>query len=116
MAIGNLASAATAADTGAAERKPVVLVLRDGDLDGAADFAFTEAATRGAELLLVDCDRAPDWADYVAWETGRQRELDEALAPWRDHYSHVAVTVELVGGPWLDLTSLADRSQVLVVV
>ncbi len=116
MAIDNPAGEATAADTAGTARKPVVLVLRDGALNDAADFAFTEAATRGAELLIVDCDRTPDCADYVAWETRRQQELDAAFAPWRDHYSSVAVTIELIGGPWVDLTSLADRSQLLIVV
>ena len=95
----------------------VTLVLgRPDQADDAIDFAFTAASRRDAYLLVIVSAQPPAWADFVAWESALQEELDTDLARWQEKHPDVGVAVEIVPPAEVDLTHLAATSLVLVAV
>jgi nucleotide-binding universal stress UspA family protein len=108
-------------ETGAVHREVVVGVRDPLDATAALDFAFGEAALRGATLVAVHSWTslpAPFWrpadAERLAAET--DAILAEALEPWREKYPGVPVRHDVVHGhPARVLAAYAGRADLVVV-
>jgi len=96
----------TAPDGTPPEQLPIVVGVDGSALSEAAlGFAFEAAAGRGAPLLAVhtwlDVDTAGMWAglpwhiDWPAVQAGEERLLDQNLAPWREKFPGVAVSMDV---------------------
>jgi nucleotide-binding universal stress UspA family protein len=108
-------------ETNAVHREVVVGVR---DLQGATaalDFAFGEAALRGAALVVVHSWNslpAASWrpADAEALATEADRSLAEVLVPWREKYPGVPVRQDVVHGhPARVLAGYAGRADLVVI-
>ncbi len=108
-------------ETSAVHREVVVGVRDPLDATAALDFAFDEAALRGATLVVVHSWNslpAPSWrpadAERLAAET--DRSLAEALEPWRAKYPGVPVRHDVVHGhPARVLSAYAGRADLVVI-
>ncbi|BCB91895.1 universal stress protein [Phytohabitans suffuscus] len=102
---------------------PVVVGYDGSDLARlAVEFAFTEAATRGAGLRLIHAwtppppRLQPPGFDLRLQTAAEQSELAEVAARWQDKYPEVQVSVEAVAGPAAQALVEASRDARLVVV
>jgi nucleotide-binding universal stress UspA family protein len=110
--------------TAAVHREVAVGVRDPGDSRGALDFAFEEAAIRGAELLVVHAwSRLPlRFQAHVApvfdpkqITEAAQEETRAMLASWGDKYPTVKVTADVVNvHPARVLASLSARADLVV--
>jgi nucleotide-binding universal stress UspA family protein len=107
-------------ETHAVHREVVVGLHDPQDATAALGFAFDEAALRGAALVAVHSwnTLAPVWrpadAERLAAET--DRNLAEALEPWRAKYPGVPVRRDVVHGhPARVLAAYAGRADLVVI-
>lgn len=100
----------------AADAGPIVLGV-DGSPVGekAVDFAFAEAALRGAEMVAVHA-LLPDYAPLGTSPESAERLLAQALAGRREKYPDVTVRLEVVGGETREVLITASRTAQLLVV
>lgn len=97
------------------KHKPVAVLV----LDLARDMPVIEAALSLAESLGSQLNVIHHWVVenpefFVYEETARQRLLDDLLASWRERYPSVAVTVEMLFGPWSDAVMRVEQHPLLV--
>ena len=108
-------------ETSAVHGEIVVGIGDPLDTTATLDFAFEEAALRGATLVavhswhrLASAAWRPADAEQVAAEA--DRSLDEALAPWRDKYPDVPVRLDVVHDhPGHVLASYTGRADLVVI-
>jgi nucleotide-binding universal stress UspA family protein len=104
----------------------VAVGVRDpADAHGALDFAFEEAAVRGANLLVVHAwawlpagllARADPALDPESISAAARRETSDLLAAWGDKYPAVKVTADVVHAhPARVLSSLSARADLVVI-
>ncbi|MFE0465208.1 universal stress protein [Kitasatospora sp. NPDC058965] len=90
------------------------------------DFAFREAALRGARVRVVHGWDLPPMYGYAGWVPSEQDRLElgavaeklvtEAVAPWRDRYPLLSVETEVrLGGGANALVHAADGAALTVV-
>jgi nucleotide-binding universal stress UspA family protein len=103
----------------------VVLGVTDHTPDAAIEFAFGEAAARGAELVAVHAGhvRVAAWGtamplipDVEAAARTAEEDLLQRLKPWRDGHPAVAVRAHFLTAPPKDaLLDLSGQASVVVV-
>lgn len=108
-------------ETSAVHREIVVGIRDPLDVSATLDFAFDEAAVRGAALVAV---HSWHWLSAAAWrpaDSGRLAQdadmnLGEALAPWREKYPGVPVRCDVVHDhPGHVLASYTGRADLVVI-
>ncbi|GEC02405.1 universal stress protein [Streptomyces spinoverrucosus] len=99
-----------------ADAGPIVLGV-DGSPGGekAVDFAFSEAALRGAEIVAVHA-WLPDYAPVGTGVESAERLLAQALAGRTERYPDVTVRHEVASGESREVLIEASRTAQLVVV
>ena len=108
-------------ETNAVHREVVVGVRDPMDPTAALDFAFGEAALRGATLVAVHSRNLPPaviWrqADAARLAAGADRCLAEALEPWHGKYPGVPVRRDvMLGHPARVLSAYAGRADLVVI-
>jgi nucleotide-binding universal stress UspA family protein len=108
-------------ETSAVHREIVVGVRDPRDATAALDFAFAEAALRGATVAAVHCwDSlpAPAWraADAERLAAQTDRNLAEAVELWREKYPGVPVRRDVVPGhPARVLAAYTGRADLVVI-
>jgi nucleotide-binding universal stress UspA family protein len=108
-------------ETGAVHREVVVGVRDPDDADAALEFAFCEAALRGANLIVLHATSCFPSLGAGAQEekaavASVRRHLDDVLDKWRQMFPDVAVTTDVVRGhPANLLASLSTRADVVVI-
>ena len=108
-------------ETSAVHREVVVGVRDPHDATAALDFAFGEAALRGAALVVVHSWNslpAAIWrqADAERLAAEADASLAEALAPWRAKYPGVPVRQDVLHGhPARVLAAYAGRADLVVI-
>jgi nucleotide-binding universal stress UspA family protein len=108
-------------ETSAVHREVVVGVHDPLDATAALDFAFGEAALRGATLVAVHSWsplHIASWrpADAERLATEADAILAEALAPWRDKHPDVPVRQDVVHShPARVLAAYAGRADLVVI-
>jgi nucleotide-binding universal stress UspA family protein len=108
-------------ETSAVHREVVVGVHDPLDATAALDFAFSEAALRGATLVAVHSWSSlpvarwrPSDAEHLAAEA--EGNLAQALAPWREKHPDVPVRHDVVHGhPARVLAAYAGRADLVVI-
>ncbi|MGW9046627.1 universal stress protein [Streptomyces lydicus] len=95
---------------------PIVLAV-DGAPDGekAVEFAFAEAALRGAELIAVHA-WLPDYAPVGAGVESAERLLAHALAGSTERHPDVTVRQDVLSGETREVLLEASRTAQLLVV
>jgi nucleotide-binding universal stress UspA family protein len=107
--------------TTAVHREVAVGVRDPADAHGALDFAFEEAAVRGASLLVVHAwswlpAGLPGKSDPESISADLRRETCDMLAAWGDKYPAVKVTADVVHAqPARVLASLSARADLVVI-
>jgi nucleotide-binding universal stress UspA family protein len=109
-------------DTSAVHGEVTVGIRDPDDSHGALDFAFEEAALRGAELRVVHAwywiapGSGPAGISPELISQAARDELDQMLSAWCDKYPSVRVTTDVVRGhPGRVLASLTARADLLVI-
>lgn len=107
-------------ETRAVHREIVVGVRDPDDADAALEFAFSEAALRGAKLIVLHATpRFPSLGAEAQEEKAAVlvgRHLDEVLDKWRQKFPDVTVTTDVVRGhPAHLLASLSTRADIVVI-
>lgn len=95
---------------------PVVLAV-DGSPEGekAVEFAFAEAALRGAEIVAVHA-WLPDYAPPGTGVESAERLLAQAVAGRRERYPDVTVGQQVLSGETREVLIEASRNAQLIVV
>lgn len=95
--------------------KPIAVLVRDPAQDlHVIDTAFSVAEALGSQLNVIHhwTVRNPEF--FVYEETAHQRLLDGLLASLHEEHPSVAVTVELLFGPWSDAVMRVEHHPLLV--
>ena len=108
-------------ETGAVHRE-IVVGVRDPDAaDAALEFAFEEAALRGANLTILHATSRFPFASAAAQEekvvaAATGRHLEEVLDKWRHKFPGVTVAKDVARGhPAHLLASLSARADMVVI-